>query len=116
MQRAHYEQGLGRPHQVLVEDATEDGLRMGYTPNYIRVAIPFDQAEGNQVVPVHLEQVDPLGWVSGEVQSSWRHSFASCTPTSTMSFLINLAGHENGNYFFFPFQLLAFMRKEMENK
>ena len=70
MQRAHYEQGLGRPHQVLVEDATEDGLRMGYTPNYIRVAVPFDQAQGNQVVPVHLERVDPLGWVSGEVQSS----------------------------------------------
>ncbi len=70
MQRAHYEQGLGRAHQVLVEDATEDGLRMGYTPNYIRVAVPFDQAQGNQVVPVHLERVDPLGWVSGEVQSS----------------------------------------------
>jgi threonylcarbamoyladenosine tRNA methylthiotransferase MtaB len=69
MQRAHYEQGLGRAHQVLVEDASEDGLRMGYTPNYIRVAIPLDQAEGNQVVPVHLERVDPLGWVSGEVQS-----------------------------------------------
>ena len=70
MQRAHYEQGLGQAHQVLVEDATEDGLRMGYTPNYIRVAVPLEQAEGNQVVPVHLERVDPLGWVSGEVQSS----------------------------------------------
>lgn len=70
MQRAHYEQGLGLSHPVLLEDATEEGLRMGYTPNYIRVAVPADQADGNQLVPVQLERVDPLGWVSGEVQTA----------------------------------------------
>ena len=64
-QRAHYEAQLGRTAQVLFEEAEEDGLRMGYTSNYIRVAVPSDRAEGNQMLSVTLDRIDPLGYVHG---------------------------------------------------
>ena len=62
-QRAHYEAFLGAELPVLFEDAVEDGLRMGYTPNYIRVAAPADLVKGNDIRTVKLDRIDPLGWV-----------------------------------------------------
>ena len=62
-QRAHYEAFLGSELPVLFEEAVEDGLRMGYTPNYIRVAAPADLVEGNDIRTVKLDRIDPLGWV-----------------------------------------------------
>ncbi|MEC8335929.1 MAG: radical SAM protein, partial [Bacteroidota bacterium] len=62
-QRAHYEAFLGSELPVLFEDAVEDGLRMGYTPNYIRVAAPADLVKGNDIRTVTLDRIDPLGWV-----------------------------------------------------
>ena len=64
-QRAHYEEFLGRTVPVLFEDAQEDGLRMGYTPNYIRVAAPANLVKGNNICQVTLDRIDPLGWVHG---------------------------------------------------
>jgi DUF971 family protein len=49
----------------LFEDAEEDGLRMGYTSNYVRVAVPSAEVEGNVVRAVSLKRIDPLGWVHG---------------------------------------------------
>ena len=64
-QRAHYEAFLGREMDVLFEEAEEDGLRMGYSPNYIRVAVPSDKVQGNDIHSVKLDRIDPLGWVHG---------------------------------------------------
>ena len=64
-QRAHYEEFLGCTVPVLFEDAQEDGLRMGYTPNYIRVAAPANLVKGNDICQVTLDRIDPLGWVHG---------------------------------------------------
>jgi threonylcarbamoyladenosine tRNA methylthiotransferase MtaB len=64
-QRAQYEANLGTTADVLFEDAEEDGLRMGYTSNYVRVAVPSSEVEGNAVRAVALERIDPLGWVHG---------------------------------------------------
>ena len=51
-QRAHYESHLhGHELPVLFEEAEEDGLRMGYTPNYIRVAVPSTEVQGNAIRP-----------------------------------------------------------------
>lgn len=66
-QRAHYEAHVGSRLPVLFEDAEEDGLRMGYTPNYIRVAAPADSVAGNQIKTVQLNRIDPLGWVHGDL-------------------------------------------------
>ncbi len=64
-QRAHYEAHLGKTALVLFEEAVEDGLRMGYTSNYIRVAVPSSEVAGNCVHPVSLDRIDPLGWMHG---------------------------------------------------
>lgn len=64
-QRAQYEANLGKTVDVLFEDAEEDGLRMGYTSNYVRVAVPSVEVEGNVVRAVSLKRIDPLGWVHG---------------------------------------------------
>ena len=64
-QRAQYEANLGKTVDVLFEDAEEDGLRMGYTSNYVRVAVPSAEVEGNVVRAVSLKRIDPLGWVHG---------------------------------------------------
>jgi len=64
-QRAQYEANLGTTADVLFEEAEEDGLRMGYTSNYVRVAVPSSEVGGNVVRPVALERIDPLGWVHG---------------------------------------------------
>jgi len=64
-QRAQYEANLGKTVEVLFEDAEEDGLRMGYTSNYVRVAVPSAEVEGNVVRAVSLKRIDPLGWVHG---------------------------------------------------
>jgi threonylcarbamoyladenosine tRNA methylthiotransferase MtaB len=66
-QRQHYEHHLGLTLPVLFEEAEEDGLRMGYTPNYIRVAASANDVEGNTVRHVALERIDPLGWVHGSL-------------------------------------------------
>ncbi|MGB2423579.1 MAG: MiaB/RimO family radical SAM methylthiotransferase, partial [Flavobacteriales bacterium] len=64
-QRQHYEHHLGTTLPVLFEEAEEDGLRMGYTPNYIRVAASANEVDGNVIREVALERIDPLGWVHG---------------------------------------------------
>ena len=64
-QRAHYESFLGQEMDVLFEEAEEDGLRMGYSPNYIRVAAPANSVNGNDILTVKLDRIDPLGWVHG---------------------------------------------------
>ena len=66
-QRAHYESHLHDALPVLFEEAEEDGLRMGYTPNYIRVAVPSAEVQGNSIRSVRLDRIDPLGWVHGSL-------------------------------------------------
>ena len=66
-QRAHYESHLQDALPVLFEEAEEDGLRMGYTPNYIRVALPSAEVQGNSIRSVRLDRIDPLGWVHGSL-------------------------------------------------
>ncbi len=52
--RAHYDQHLGSVREVLFEARENDGKIEGYTDNYIRVALPYDEALVNCVVPVEL--------------------------------------------------------------
>ena len=66
-QRAHYAAHLRDVLPVLFEEAEEDGVRMGYTPNYIRVAVPSTEVQGNSIRSVRLDRIDPLGWVHGSL-------------------------------------------------
>lgn len=64
-QRAHYEQFQGQVRNVLLENSIEDGLRFGFTPEYVRVAVPADGVAGNDLVAVRLDQIHAAGHMSG---------------------------------------------------
>lgn len=70
MQRRHYEQFIGQSKSVLFEESVEDGLRFGYTPEYVRVAIDAQSAEGNEIRSIQLEQVHAAGFASGVLAES----------------------------------------------
>lgn len=65
MQRRHYEQFMGQVKSVLFEESVEDGLRFGYTPEYVRVAVDAASVMGNEIRSVQLERVHATGYVSG---------------------------------------------------
>lgn len=65
MQRRHYEQFMGQVKSVLFEESVEDGLRFGYTPEYVRVAVDAASVMGNEIRTVQLECVHAAGYVSG---------------------------------------------------
>lgn len=62
-QRAHYEKFLGTSRPVLFEQAENEGLLFGYTPEYVRVAIPSDQVTANNQTIVSLDSINPDGYV-----------------------------------------------------
>ena len=67
MQRQHYEDFLGTSKPVLFEESTENGLRFGYTPEYVRVGIEAQAVEANQIAPVQIHTVHAAGYASGSI-------------------------------------------------
>jgi threonylcarbamoyladenosine tRNA methylthiotransferase MtaB len=64
-QRAHYENFLGSSRKVLIESAEDEGLRFGYTPEYVRVAVRANESTPNSTSDILLETINPDGFVSG---------------------------------------------------
>lgn len=62
-QRAHYEKFIGSSRPVLFEQAENEGLLFGYTPEYVRVAISSDQVTANNQTIVSLDSINPDGYV-----------------------------------------------------
>jgi threonylcarbamoyladenosine tRNA methylthiotransferase MtaB len=56
-QRAHAEQFVGLTRAVLFEDAVRDGLREGYTPEYVRVGMDAELCRAGELVDVRLEEM-----------------------------------------------------------
>lgn len=67
MQRQHYDRFVGTSKPVLFEESTEDGLRFGYTPEYVRVGIDAQAVEANQIAPVQIHTVHAAGYASGTI-------------------------------------------------
>jgi threonylcarbamoyladenosine tRNA methylthiotransferase MtaB len=65
-QRAHIRSFLGQTKPVLWEHAEEEGMRLGYTPEYVRVAAPADSVAPNSIQPFRLERLEN-GWVQGSL-------------------------------------------------
>lgn len=63
-QRAHYERFVGQSKPVLFEESVEDGLRFGYTPEYVRVGVNAKAVEGNEICTVKLDRVHSAGYAS----------------------------------------------------
>ncbi len=66
-QRAHYQQFVGLTRPVLFENSSEDGLRFGFTPEYVRVAADAQRVEGNKLTSIALERIHAAGHMSGEL-------------------------------------------------
>ncbi|HBP45184.1 MAG TPA: tRNA (N(6)-L-threonylcarbamoyladenosine(37)-C(2))-methylthiotransferase MtaB [Flavobacteriales bacterium] len=64
-QRKHYEQFVGTAKQVLFEESVEDGLRFGYTPEYVRVGIDAPTTKANTITSVQINTVHAAGYASG---------------------------------------------------
>ena len=59
--RHFYEQSLGEQRQVLFEKHTNTSLLSGYTDNYIKVELPFDESLLNKVSKVELNSIAESG-------------------------------------------------------
>ncbi len=55
--RAFYQENQGKVYRVLFEAEGEDGFIFGFTENYIRVKVPFEQALVNTLVDVRLDEL-----------------------------------------------------------
>ncbi|MBP3192445.1 tRNA (N(6)-L-threonylcarbamoyladenosine(37)-C(2))-methylthiotransferase MtaB [Natronogracilivirga saccharolytica] len=58
---------LGRERTVLFEDHQQDGLIQGWTDNYIRACVPYDDSLINQLVRVRLGERHPAGTVTASI-------------------------------------------------
>jgi threonylcarbamoyladenosine tRNA methylthiotransferase MtaB len=68
-QRAHWEQFVGSVRPVLFEHAEEEGLRFGFTPEYVRIAAPAEAVLPNTLTSVRLDTVHAAGHVSCSLQT-----------------------------------------------
>jgi len=69
-QRAHYESFLGQKREVLIESSEIDGVKFGYTPEYVRVSVDSKSVDGNFTADLRLDKINPDGFVIGTLQNS----------------------------------------------
>jgi threonylcarbamoyladenosine tRNA methylthiotransferase MtaB len=67
--RVFYEKNLDTTNTVLFEEQTNGGMMEGFTENYIRVEVPYNQESINQLKRVKLTSILPNGNVKGEVMA-----------------------------------------------
>lgn len=67
LKRKFYENHLTQEYPVLFEQENDNGFINGYTPNYIRVRIPYDDQLQNSIVQVCLKEVNPLLFVNANL-------------------------------------------------
>tara|TARA_B110000285_G_scaffold223051_1_gene278022 strand:+ start:1610 stop:2929 length:1320 start_codon:yes stop_codon:yes gene_type:complete len=65
-QRAHYELFIDCNRPVLFEESTEEGLRFGFTPEYVRVAIDSKAVRANTIQSIQLTDIKAAGYVLGQ--------------------------------------------------
>lgn len=66
---------LGEVRPVLFEFENKDGLMLGWTDNYIRVAIPYDEELTNQVVECSLDELMRDGFYKGRIKLTDSNKF-----------------------------------------
>jgi len=71
--RKFYEQNMGSVHPVIFEHENRDGFMFGYTDNYVKVKLPYNESLVNQVISVKIGQFDEEGLMQGELVTSLAH-------------------------------------------
>lgn len=59
--RAFYESQIGTERTVLIEADEENGMMFGFTENYIKVKLPYDESKVNTFQKVTLNEIDRDG-------------------------------------------------------
>lgn len=65
--RAFYAQHIGTERKVLFESENDNGMMYGFTDNYIKVAVPYNEALINTMHTVSLDTVSDFGYVKATV-------------------------------------------------
>ncbi|MCB0477911.1 MAG: tRNA (N(6)-L-threonylcarbamoyladenosine(37)-C(2))-methylthiotransferase MtaB [Crocinitomicaceae bacterium] len=65
--RAFYESQLGKELEVLLEAEREGNDMFGFTENYVKVKIPYDESLVNSIRKVRLKKIDSEGRVEAEL-------------------------------------------------
>lgn len=65
--RAFYQQFVGQIRPVLWEHENKDGMMFGYTENYLRVSIPFDESLAGTILDVRLSELQDNTVFSGQL-------------------------------------------------
>lgn len=65
--RAFYEKNLGTTQNVLWEEQRTHGKMHGFTENYIKVEIPYDERLENKLTTVKLKSILPTGCVEVDI-------------------------------------------------
>ena len=65
--RYFYQQHIGQTRSVLLEGSKIEGKMVGFTDNYIKVLLDFDENLINSICKVKLEELRPDGLVEGRI-------------------------------------------------
>ncbi len=64
----YYNQFIGTEQDVLFEAGNDNGLMYGFTPNYVKVGIPYDEQWVNTIKSVSLDSLLPNGNAKGTLK------------------------------------------------
>ena len=67
--QAFYQEQLGKTHKVLFEAEENEGYTFGFTENYVKVKLPYDETIVNRVVKIALSTLDRDGIAIAELQN-----------------------------------------------
>lgn len=59
--RSFYESQIGNEYSVLLENDVKDGYMFGFTENYLKVRLPYQEELVNQVRLVHMQSIEEDG-------------------------------------------------------
>lgn len=63
--RKFYAEHVNTERKVLFEAENDNGIRYGFTDNYIKVGIPYEQEMWNTIRTISLNEVSDFGYVKG---------------------------------------------------
>lgn len=65
--RAFYKEFENTEQNVLFEAENDEGVMYGFTKNYIKVAVPYDEELINTICTVQLKELNKQGIIQGEL-------------------------------------------------
>ncbi|MGB1248863.1 MAG: MiaB/RimO family radical SAM methylthiotransferase, partial [Chitinophagales bacterium] len=68
--RAFYDQYLGDTRTVLFEAENDEGQMYGFTDNYIKIAVPYNESLVNTLQTVRIDEITAFGYAKGTINQS----------------------------------------------